>query len=337
MSNSYSEEEIMSANPFEKWLSPNYLRACVGNNSGIHVNSMDCSIIDGYKDAVDFLMEKVKDRTATIDTLVYPILFCCRHSVELSLKVLIKNFIIIYKRKKKRTTSDSFIQKLEPSLKKHDIKELVDCLEELKIIDEEIDDLEKIFDIDGEESHSNIKVISLVNLNTQMKKLVLMIICKTKYDSKKQTKGRKTIESSLHFIVDEANNILSHMSTRESEEWKDYRLESLEEIIKEGRKFGTFLTIASQRPSDISDTIISQLHNYFIHRLVNEEDLRKIYKTVAFSDKASNEMISILPPAGCLFSGIATNFPILAKINILTPDLMPKSENVDLKRIWGLQ
>ena len=200
-----------------------------------------------------------------------------------------------------------------------------------------IDDLEKILDIDGEEAHSNTKVISLVNLNTQMKKLVPMIICKTKYESKKQAKGKKSIESSLHFIIDEAHNILSHMSTRESEEWKDYRLESFEEIIKEGRKFGTFLTIASQRPSDISDTIISQLHNYFIHRLVNEEDLRKIYKTVAFSDRASNEMISILPPGGCLFSGIATNFPILAKITILSPDLMPKSENVDLKQIWGIQ
>jgi hypothetical protein len=47
-------------------------------------------------------------------------------------------------------------------------------------------------------------------------------------------------------------------------------LETFEEIIKEGRKFGVFLTVASQRPSDISPTIISQLHNYFIHKLMNE-------------------------------------------------------------------
>ena len=54
------------------------------------------------------------------------------------------------------------------------------------------------------------------------------------------------------------------------------RLEVFEEIIKEGRKFGVFMTIASQRPSDISSTIVSQLHNYFIHRLVNDEDLTKV-------------------------------------------------------------
>ena len=103
---------------------------------------------------------------------------------------------------------------------------------------------------------------------------------------------------------------------------------------KEGRKFGTFLTISSQRPSDISDTIISQLHNYFIHRLVNEEDLRKIHRTIAFSDKSTNDMISILPAGGCIFTGLASNFPVLARIDILPEANQPRSENVNISKIW---
>ena len=166
-----------------------------------------------------------------------------------------------------------------------------------------------------------------------MKKIVPMIICKTKYAEKKEAK-KKVLNSTLHFIIDEAHNILSDISTRESEEWKDYRLESFEEIIKEGRKFGVFLTIASQRPSDISDTIISQLHNYFIHRLVNEEDLRKMYRTVAFADKSSNDMIPILPAGGCLVSGLATNFPVLVQIDMLPLGHRPKSDNVDINKVW---
>lgn len=112
------------------------------------------------------------------------------------------------------------------------------------------------------------------------------------------------------------------------------QLECFEEIIKEGRKFGTFLTISSQRPSDISDTIISQLHNYFIHRLVNEEDLRKIHRTIAFSDKSTNDMISILPAGGCIFTGLASNFPVLARIDILPEANQPRSENVNISKIW---
>ena len=202
-------------------------------------------------------------------------------------------------------------------------------------------DLEKTFDVLTESEYrqklfnqSNIEVISLINVNLSMKKIIPMIICKTKYAEKKEAK-KQVLTSTLHIIIDEAHNILSEMSTRESEEWKDYRLESFEEIIKEGRKFGTFLTIASQRPSDISDTIISQLHNYFIHRLVNEEDLRKMYRSVAFADKASNEMIPILPAGGCLVSGLATNFPVLVQIDILPSSNRPKSDNVVIDKAWG--
>lgn len=206
--------------------------------------------------------------------------------------------------------------------------------------DNRCEELEKVFTVldvktykEKLKSQSNVEIISLLNLNIAMKKVIPMIICKTKYAEKKEAK-KTLLNSTLHFIVDEAHNILSDMSTRESEEWKDYRLESFEEIIKEGRKFGVFLTIASQRPSDISDTIISQLHNYFIHRLVNEEDLRKMYRTVAFADKASNEMIPILPAGGCLVSGLATNFPVLVQIDMLAEENRPKSENVDIQKAW---
>ncbi len=202
------------------------------------------------------------------------------------------------------------------------------------------EDMQKIFRVLDEADYikalnnqSNIEVISLLNVNLAMKKIVPMIVCKTKYAEKKEAK-KNILNSTLHFVIDEAHNILSDMSTRESEEWKDYRLESFEEIIKEGRKFGVFLTIASQRPSDISDTIISQLHNYFIHRLVNEEDLRKMYRTVAFADKASNEMIPILPAGGCLVSGLATNFPVLVQIDMLPLNKRPKSDNVDINKAW---
>jgi len=201
-------------------------------------------------------------------------------------------------------------------------------------------DLDKIFVVVSNQDYrvnlhkqNHIEILSLINLNLDMKKIVPMIICKTKYFEKKEAKIN-VLNSTLHFIIDEAHNILSEMSTRESEEWKDYRLESFEEIIKEGRKFGVFLTIASQRPSDISDTIISQLHNYFIHRLVNDEDLRKIYRTVSFADKASNDMISVLPAGGCLVSGLATNFPVLVQIDILPKEMRPKSENVDIQKVW---
>lgn len=177
-----------------------------------------------------------------------------------------------------------------------------------------------------------LSVYSLVDVNVEFKKVVPLIICKYFYERQRQNfNGR-----SLHIIIDEAHNVLSTTSERESQTWKDYRLETFEEIIKEGRKFGTFLTISSQRPSDISATIISQLHNYFIHRLVNNEDIRAIGKAVAFIDNTSYEMISVLPQGACIFTGVASNFPVLVQVDLLPRQKQPQSNTINLTNLWSV-
>jgi hypothetical protein len=179
---------------------------------------------------------------------------------------------------------------------------------------------------------SNLIVVSLRNANIEMKKVLPLIICKYLYDKKKQDDPDGL--TSLHMIIDEAHNILSTESQRESETWKDYRLETFEEIIKEGRKFGTFLTVASQRPFDISATIISQLHNYFIHRLINNNDILAIEKTVAYLDKLSFQTIPILSVGSCFIAGLALDVPVKVDIDLLPIDKQPKSETIDLEKAW---
>lgn len=196
-----------------------------------------------------------------------------------------------------------------------------------------INEIGRVFEFAEEISgDKSVEVISLSNCNVQMKKIIPLLICKEVYDIQKiGSRG----DSSLHIIVDEAHNILSENSNRESASWKDYRLEVFEEIIKEGRKFGCFLTISSQRPSDISATLISQLHNYFIHRLVNDEDLFTIRKSVAFLDRSKQEMISILSQGQCICSGLALDFPVNVQVDELSDRLKPDSKDIDLIELWS--
>ena len=180
----------------------------------------------------------------------------------------------------------------------------------------------------------NLIVISLRDVNVEMKKILPLLISKQLYDEKKSDVDT---EKSLHIIIDEAHTILSSISQRESETWKDYRLETFEEIIKEGRKFGTFLTIASQRPYDISATIISQLHNYFIHRLINDNDIQAISKTVSYLDKLSFQSIPILSVGSCFVAGLASDIPIKVDIEVLDKKRQPKSETINLEKAWALE
>lgn len=196
-------------------------------------------------------------------------------------------------------------------------------------------DISRVFDsssdIDSFWGDSNIVVIDLSDVNVDTKKRIPLLLTNKLYNEHKRYGKAKKY---LNIIIDEAHNILSYQSTRESEEWKDYRLEVFEEIIKEGRKFGVFMTIASQRPSDISSTIISQLHNFFIHRLVNEKDIEQVNNTISYLDKVSVESLPILSTGVCVVAGQLAEMPLVIKIDQIDSTYKPHNETIDIEGIW---
>lgn len=186
---------------------------------------------------------------------------------------------------------------------------------------------------DDELAATPLTVVSLRDVNLEMRKVIPMLLCKHLYDLKKDTDPGGARH--LNLIIDEAHNILSTQSSRESDAWRDYRLETFEEIVKEGRKFNVFLTIASQRPHDISETIISQLHNYFLHRLVNNLDIHAVEKSVAYLDAVSFESLPILATGTCVLAGVSTQVPVVVKVSAMPPPAEPNSRTMSVADAWG--
>ena len=104
----------------------------------------------------------------------------------------------------------------------------------------------------------------------------------------------------------------------------------------EGSKFGTFITLLSQRPADISPIITSQLHHYFLHRLVNSVDLDCVKDAVSFLNQKSFQSIPFLPRGTCIISGTACQIPAVVKIDELPEGRRPNNETIDLVKLWGL-
>lgn len=177
-------------------------------------------------------------------------------------------------------------------------------------------------------------VISLRQCNQEVKKVIPLLVAKHYFESHKETVAAPP-DKTFHLIIDEAHNILSQQSLREEESWKDYRLELFEEIIKEGRKFAFFLTLSSQRPADISPTIMSQVHNFFIHRLVNDRDLFLLDNTISTLDSLSKSMIPTLSKGSCIVTGTAFDLPLLIQVRLLIKEQQPDSEDVDLESLWA--
>lgn len=193
-------------------------------------------------------------------------------------------------------------------------------------------------EITNEEDNSNIIVISLKDCNLDAKKIIPLLISKQLYQEHiEKCKDDEEIKSTCHLIIDEAHNILSEQSIREAESFKDYRLEVFEQIIKEGRKYGFYLTISSQRPYDISPTITSQINNYFIHRLINELDLKMLSNTINTLDSNSKDMIPNLTPGQCVITGNLFDLPMIVQVDKLRKSISPNSDNADIISLWKKQ
>ncbi|MCA0445159.1 MAG: ATP-binding protein [Bacteroidetes bacterium] len=200
-------------------------------------------------------------------------------------------------------------------------------------LDTRIKDLDKLVIVNDQETTLSkpMNIVSLKDVNIHMRKLIPLLLCNQIYEEKKKENDNSKY---LNIIIDEAHNILSTSSIRESETWKDYRLETFEEIIKEGRKFGVFLTISSQRPSDISDTIISQLHNYFIHRLINNRDIQAVERTISYLDKVSFEALPILPTGTCVLAGLCAHIPVIIEIDKIDDEFEPRNKTIKPTDFW---
>jgi DNA helicase HerA-like ATPase len=100
--------------------------------------------------------------------------------------------------------------------------------------------------------------------------------------------------------------------------------DAFERISKEGRKFGLSLIIASQRPSDVSATVLSQCANFLIHRIQNPEDIDYFKKILPLGSRDLLEQLPILAPGEGLLMGSAVNVPTRLKVRKPIPS--PESE-----------
>lgn len=196
--------------------------------------------------------------------------------------------------------------------------------------DKIFNDLHKLMDFNTTSDlfeGKNLCVIQIGEVNNDMTLIVPSLLSNVIFNIQIKLKGENQINTIVNIVLDEAHNILFK---DEASILQSRVLYNFERIVKEGRKFGLYLTVSSQRPSDISNTVISQLHNYFIHKLVNPNDIYQIRKTVAFLDENALNFLTILAPGECVVSGTAFNMPIFLKIDELDEDTKPNSAGVVL-------
>jgi DNA helicase HerA-like ATPase len=181
---------------------------------------------------------------------------------------------------------------------------------------------EYVDDLIGKSQLVNIDISSLDDSEGEM---VVKVISKLLLDYVKSISPRAT--KPINLIVEEAHRYIKNV--------RDYGAvgyDIFEKISKEGRKFGLLLGISSQRPRDLSETVVSQCSNFIIHRIQSPEDLNYISRMVPYIDKAGIDRLTYLQTGHGLVFGTAVKIPSLTIFPLANPQ--PDSKNAQIKKTW---
>lgn len=170
----------------------------------------------------------------------------------------------------------------------------------------------------------------IVNFNInyvddRMAKVITKIVSRMLFEIASNTIPRGS--RAFHIIIEEAHRYVI----------KDNDIDLLgynifERITKEGRKYGIFLGLITQRPSELSDTCISQCTNFVILRTLHPKDLEYIKNMVPNISMEIVQQLKNLKPGNCIAFGNAFKVPISMYIDL--PNPRPMSNNVDINSVW---
>lgn len=142
-------------------------------------------------------------------------------------------------------------------------------------------------------------------------------------------KGNISHEAPLLVFIDEAHQFLNK---RVGDEINRFELDAFGSIAKEGRKYGLNAIIATQRPRDIPEDVLSQIGTLIVHRLTNQLDQDIIKKAVGAIDQRSVSFLPVLGQGEALLLGVDFPFPMTVKIK--KPVNEPTSKSADFSIAW---
>lgn len=172
---------------------------------------------------------------------------------------------------------------------------------------------------------SQIINVNLEGIDDRLAKVMVKILSKMLFDFAKSRTDRASIP--FHLFIEEAHRYV----VKDNDVFLlGYNI--FERIAKEGRKYGVILDLVSQRPVEISDTVISQMSNFLILKMTHPKDLDYIEKMLPNISGDVIDKLNSLQPGTLVAFGTAFKIPLLIKMDM--PDPTPYSSNCDVINRW---
>ena len=179
--------------------------------------------------------------------------------------------------------------------------------------------------IKGEKKYQIVN-INMDDIDDQVAAVITKIFSRIIFDYSKKVVNRGSIP--FHIVIDEA-----HRYVKKDQDTFLIGYNIFERIAKEGRKYGVMLGILTQRPVELSDTVISQCSNFLIFKINNPLDSEYIRQMVPNINAEVIEKQKTLQSGTCLGFGSAFKIPVI--VNLEMPNPAPLSSNSNVVKFWG--
>ena len=166
---------------------------------------------------------------------------------------------------------------------------------------------------------------NLEDIDDSVAKVITKIYTRMLFDFTKRLRVRASIP--FHIFLEEA-----HRYVREDNDNYLLGYNIFERVAKEGRKYGLIFNLISQRPVEISETVISQCSNFLIFKMTHPRDLEYIRKMLPNISSEIVEMQKTLQSGTCVAFGRAFRIPLLIRMDLPNPE--PNSTNADVAGRW---
>lgn len=251
-------------------------------------------------------------------------------------------------------TGDQLLRSLEATAELLGVSEYVETMQmrirtilsdsRMKVVsgdatDLTLDDWLRNYIGDNQASNGTVTVIDLSLVPAEVVHIITAVIARMTLEALQRYRKRhhgKTLPTVL--VMEEAHTFIKrYKDDAENQNSAAICCQVFEKIAREGRKFGLGLVLSSQRPSELSPTVLSQCNSYLLHRISNDRDQELVHKLVPDNLRGLLRDLPLLPSRHAILLGWASELPVLVQMNALPEHQRPKSDDPDFWAVWSGQ
>ena len=210
------------------------------------------------------------------------------------------------------------------------MKPIMDCTDEISLgqwLNEYI----------GSDNAENfcVSVIDLSLVPSEVVHVITAVIARMIFEAHQRYVKLKRVALPTVLVMEEAHTFIKRY--KESAEYQDAATvccQAFERIAREGRKFGLGLVLSSQRPSELSPTVLSQCNTFLLHRISNDRDQEIVHRLVPDNLRGLLRELPSLPSQRAILLGWAAELPVLVKMDDLPEKQQPRSDDPEFWKVW---